>query len=207
MTTVSNPKMFIKNYYDLLIDQINTFTEAELKKHSTNTCLKDLETASNNPKSKKIFPVFNIRYSNSIDENYGVHSYRDPYAHKFDFSSNSSTNGFEWKSGILIHDYINRVRVEMIDELDRIRSETIQFYNTTNIKPTQNRLESSTFLPNFGFLVQSSLISEVIDLPFKLYLILIDFYLNPDAIKQFRYISLLNTFEKDLCNCFFANLK
>ena len=126
MTSNLNPSILIIDYYDSLINKVDIFTEQVLEEHSPSELVFNDEN-SNKPKpqltSQIVIPNkidHILTYSN--DET----SISDPYYQKYNITLDNEVKvNYELST---IHYYVNKMREEMIEELNKLKDETMGNY-------------------------------------------------------------------------------
>lgn len=186
-----SPRLFIIDYYDELIKNIDIYTEEELEKYQDNDLLSDNNTE-------------NILIPKSDDniETYGVDSRLDPYSDEYSYNIQ-----LNYEKDSITKDYLNDVRLKAINALKLSQDENLKYYNSNKsiIKTSQtqmnekeiNQLKSKLFANKFCFLLdineykvyktKSSKKYTTNQSIFKLYTIITDFYLNEKNIEEIKY--------------------
>lgn len=183
--TSEKTKNFILDYYETLINRVYSYTEDLL-----NNC-KDGQLVT--VPSYEIHP--NNDYKNA--ENYGIESYLDPYKEEYKLEKLSSP-----PETTKTRDYLNSIRSEAIQELRGAQEANIDEFeknkseytldpnqmNATQIDELRGKLFGNKFcfllkidkLIGFNRLENKSL--------FKLYVIVLDFYLNQFDLELLGYL-------------------
>ena len=176
MTSNINPSKLIIDYYDSLINKIDIYTEQVLEAQSA---------------SELVFndPYFNPPQSQLTSQNVTIQNKIKQFCEietLYSGKSNITLNN-EVKTDLelsTVHYYVNKMREEMINELNRLKDETMTNYQ--RLKQSGQKLNyedestilSVLFAQKFPFLVyQNSLANK----DFKIFLVVLDFYISFDA--------------------------
>lgn len=209
---VKNPKLFISNYYDFLIRQIDIHTEELLEHYTEDDLLSDTASEPADPIETECEddPVFEDEASPDREECYGIETYKDPYSDefKFDFMENAKTPNLNPKF-TKIRDYLNDLREDLIKELsccqkismeclqtdlESFKSELKEIQKQTDDEKMEN-LKKILFDKFFVFVlkidqtsIKDNFLSKLSknDSIFKLYVVILDFYLNSYELELFK---------------------
>lgn len=159
---VTNPKRYITEYYDSLINHVDILAEEALAKHDEQQQL-DLN-------DKRVFKLTsgyladNDFEDRSLDQvSFGdtavdVSSYQKTYEIA---SSHPNHRLDKCTSTVSVHKYVNEMREEMIDELRKLQNETLRNYEAS-VRSSDDqdenemaRLKRKIFDRKFAFLVCS----------------------------------------------------
>lgn len=196
----SNPKLIALEHYDSLIRQVDIHTEELLEKFKDN---KHLELnphilASDTKELNCLIEPYQIRLR-IFEESYGVNSYHDPYSDIYQYSNQPADEIDVSPISVGIRDYVNRKRDEMLSELKRIQADTLtrcdairaEFASIDRNAPDRiEKLKSKIFAQKFALILQlneimvstnSSKDFIINSSPFKLYLFILDFYVDDET--------------------------
>ena len=123
-----SPRLFIIDYYDELIKNIDIYTEEELEKYQDNDLL------SYNNTEDILVPK-----SDDTIETYGVDSRLDPYSDEYSYDIQIN---YEKDSITKTKDYLNDVRLKAINALKLSQDENLKYYNSNRsiIKTGQTQM-------------------------------------------------------------------
>lgn len=205
-----SPKRYIIEYYDSLINHIDIRAEEVLAQHDTQKQidLKDARLFSRHvlkwPNDEIRFPeLLQNRTSDLFDEKYQepieIKSYNKSY-HTTDRASR-----FDERTSVGVHEYVNEMRQEMIDELTKVQDETLKNYATSvrngieaadcnfnrDNKEELARYKKKVFGEKFAFLIYSialkppsrNLNTVANPSPFNVYLVVLDDFHLDDQTK------------------------
>lgn len=190
-----NPKLFLSNYFDSLINQIDIHTEEQLEKYQENENLnEDLILFERN---------FNI---NKNDE-YKIRPFDDRTANGIEFHLNPYSASYEYDLNLNersrstnIHNYLNDSRETMLEHVQKSRAEAHERYEMSmrddDLKKFENdqidELKRHLFTQHFLFLIR---VDEIIlgtnsskllnPSPYRLYLLVTDYFI--DRHEQFLF--------------------
>lgn len=204
----SNPKLIISNYYDSLIRRIDIYTEEKLAKHKDD----EIYEFQSNPGGHLTFvlpkpPKLPENNEITIDHDFGNESKYDAYrffnVNIQDFDDKSSFLDSQQTTKMNIHDYLNKTRDELIAELEKAQEQTFIHYESikdtlkkdeaiTNCENDEERTElvkSLLFDKKFAFILNIEKMDylQELDSPFKLYLVVLDFYVNRNERELLKY--------------------
>lgn len=185
---VSNPKQIILDSYDFLINQIDIHAETVLANH-TETDLIDTTISSSCNTEPQTSTEKRHDYFDILEENV----FADPFKEDYQIDE-------KFKSPLVdpttttVHDYVNKMRQEMIDELNKVQEETLKQCEMTNKDESPiERLEKekSLFGKKYCFILETAEKSDTkqevskcpIRYPFGMYLFVLDFYVDPNLQK------------------------
>lgn len=189
---LTSPKILIIDYYDGLIREIDIYTEDTLRKQSDGDMLLSTEEKTSKEEDKR-----SNKYGNQI-ETYGVEARIDPYIDQYSYDQESQPQTFE--PGTTLKQYLDSIRMRMIDELNRLQDETLRNYELIKAQiqgrtESDNEVMSRLFENRFCFVLDIETICSILydgsvekmkpDLS-SLYLIIMDFYLSPEDIKLLK---------------------
>lgn len=203
----ANVKLIILDYYDSIIRDIDIYAEKKLEKcnetdmveieNNTNSEQTDVEVIQS---SYATNTNTNDAESDSEIENYGLENYLDSYMEKYNYEVVNQPKSIQ--SRIKASDYINELRDEMIDELKKAQKNALIYYESiksnVNIKSISDLQERNERVRELVLTKQSAFIIRIDKKQadfrpakksrFKLYLVLIDFYLKSNEQDLLRYI-------------------
>lgn len=191
---MTNPKKILHEYFDFLRRQIDIYSEEMLDEytdkdqHAIKFDRREFERVKN-----KAFSTNNKDYE-TIDLN-SVESISqlDPYSkylfwHKEDLfvwnDENLDPNPNPEQETINFHEYANKKRQEIMNELENAKNDALKYYETIksdfNTDMSSNEMESILFAKKFYFTIALNKNCEKMagKSPFQLYLVQLDFYLN-----------------------------
>ena len=183
-------KLMIIDYYDSLIQQVDIYTEEQLGKYTEESVItfddSDLDRSDSNEEEET--PDFLDLESQNTTINQII-SY-NPYWKRSEYKypkekakhepSELSTN---------VHKFLNNIREEMIRELKKGQEEALKYYEKIKSEVKVDKLASEEEMDRKinAKLFENQIMLLVLDKnskstngnsPFKLYLIVLDFYLN-----------------------------
>lgn len=188
-TSFKTPKLLITDYYDSLIHQIDLYTDKLLE---------------NNDKANEIY---NRKKNSKPDENQGKNEdedediddseanfcdpYRDPYKEEYEISGNEVEIG---ETEMKLGEYLNACRMKSIELIRQVQEDNLKSYNEFDKEKLRierdsiddeaiERLREQLFATKFCFLINCDNSPD----SFKLYTIVVDFYLNSKRIKLIEY--------------------
>lgn len=193
-SNIKNWKLFIADYFDSLIRQIDIYTEQILLGYSDedifeiNPSEHQMPTSSPPlPKTNELvvdFHSFDINSnefsSNSILKAISKHPYFD------DLEDNDNLNQ-SGQERIKVMSYVNQIRSQLIDELNEAQTRTLKYYETIREEINDNdmsrdEIESRLFAKDYYFTLTLNNKEEEdfhdFGSPFKMHLVKLDFYLN-----------------------------
>lgn len=191
----SNLKLFILNYYESLINQIDIFTEEQLDCGADNQKLN-----SKNPE----YDSCQDENENSNLENQSIVG--SSYFVKYDDHSNerhdmNDLSQIMWTDERTLTNCLNLARNEIINEVKILLEETVKC-NQENLKKYREVIEDEekirelVFGHQFGFILRIDELliekkNDQADLivnpsPFRFYLFILDFYLRPQEIELLK---------------------
>lgn len=205
----ANVKLIILDYYDSIIRDIDIYAEKKLEK-CKETDMVEIENNTNEQTDVDVIQssyatnTHDAEWSDSEIENYGLENYLDSYMEKYNYDYEGTTNN-QTKSmpnRIKASDYINEIRDEMIDELKKAQKNALIYYESiksnVNIKSISDLQERNELVRELVLTKQSAFIIRIDNKQadfrpakksrFKLYLVLIDFYLKSNEQDLLRYI-------------------
>ena len=200
----ANVKLIILDYYDSIIRDIDIYAEKKLEKCNET----DMVEIENNTSEQTEVDVIqsscatntNSESSDSEIENYGLENYLDSYMEKYNYEGISQPKSIP--NRIKASDYINEIRDEMIDELKKAQKNALIYYESiksnVNIKSISDLQERNERVRELVLTKQSAFVIRIDKKQadfrpakksrFKLYLVLIDFYLKSNEQELLRYI-------------------
>lgn len=124
----SDSKRIILDSYDYLINQVDIFAETVLNKHSESelldSCMWQKPKIQNERKPEKQAKF------DMLEEN----DYIDPYKEKYQTDEKLKTPALLDPNTTKVHDYINKMRQEIIDELVKLQGDTLKEYEMNKDK-------------------------------------------------------------------------
>lgn len=208
----SNPKLMVLEHYESLVRQVDIHTEELLEKCKDSQLLSinsKPNTSDISRLSNCLIESYQIRLR-IFEESYGVSAYHDPYSEKYDYenghTATSTSSSCESvvkppiNDSITVREYVSRLRDDMLDELRRIQTETLAWCDTIRSElaamdrssvESIEKLKKKIFSQKFAFILQ---IDEIMvptssskdlvpnPLPFKLYLFVLDFYMDAESL-------------------------
>lgn len=196
-----NPKLFISNFYDSFINSIDIHTEEQLEKYQEIDEIQD--TFRFNYKSSNLVNDDVYQIGPFIDPvSFGVEYHKDLYSESYQYGELNSR--MRSVRPTKIHEYLNEVRNETIDQVRRAQADAFEKYESikNEVNPREHvdnpeaffdQLKQKVFANNFIGLIQVDRVNLANDeepivmnkLPFRLYLIVTDFYI--DRHEQFLF--------------------
>ena len=177
-----NPKLFIVDYYDSLISEIDIYTEELLEKYNENDLLEE------NPKEK-----------DSFENATSINQYKIEYKNELMIKVTPGSTK--------IHEYLNEVRSKAIEEINKVKHENLERLEMNKDKYKYDRsdmtiekvgeMKKELFKEKFCFLIKVN--NCVLECQksntelFKLHLIVTDFYLE-HYDRQVSFFFLYRTF-------------
>lgn len=193
-----NPKLIISQYYDSLVNQIDIHTEELLEKVSeTHQISSDIFKPGKT--YHEMSNDFFVRPDNFVPT-YQIDSYTDPYSDKYTYNVSANPLADSVKS-IKIREYCQSIRTEMIDELRRAETQTMEYYESIrkDIKSikrenrTVEKLKKQLFANKYFFIIRVDRIRlEAFEAVanrswFKIYLFELNFYLDQESQEFLKY--------------------
>lgn len=190
-TSFKTPKLLITDYYDSLIHQIDVYTEKLLenndKANEIYTRKKISQPDENQAKNEDEYED----EDDDIDDskvNF-CDPYRDPYKEEYKINGNDAEET-EMKLG----EYFNACRLKSIELIRQVQDDNLKSYNELDKEKLRidrdsidekaiESLREQLFATKFCFLINCDSSPD----PFKLYTIVVDFYLNSKRIKLIEY--------------------
>lgn len=164
-SSFSNPKLSVLHFFDSLVRLIDIHTERQLNNSSNNDVIEskltlDMSSLDSFNLIKQLELEFAPIWDNNVCE-------QTPELDVSDNLNESDSQPFDF----------NRLRDDMISELDRAQKETLEYYDTIkdeiHKEMTQDEIESRIFARNYYFLLTSKNGSDL-----SMHLVKLDFYLN-----------------------------
>lgn len=208
----SNPKLMVLEHYESLVRQVDIHTEELLEKCKETQLLginSKPNTSDISKLSNCLIESYQIRLR-IFEESYGVSAYHDPYSEEYENGHTATSTSSSCESvanatppitdSITVREYASRMRDEMLDELRRIQTETLAWCDTIRSELAAidrssveciEKLKKKIFSQKFAFILQ---IDEIMvptssskdfvpnPLPFKLYLFVLDFYMDAESL-------------------------
>lgn len=210
-----NPKRIVLRHFDSLINRIDIHTEEQLEKFRKSKLLGNPLSFYYKPDTdQRPDEEKNETYCVDPSENstFGVEFCTDPYAPWYKYDQHAS----RWitPNSIRVRDYLNATRDELIEKLRIAQSEILKRYETIKnnlefdecddpndecddnqtIEAVKSKIFSDLFVGLFRIdIVQTSWQDYGCvknPLPFKMFLLILDFYLKPDE----QYLLRLDRF-------------
>lgn len=214
-STKTNPKLIISNYFDSLIRQIDIFTEkrlAEFELASVKTITNSDSEDNDDDKNTKLAKInvadifrkkktikkrrtftdyfdYYMNNSNGLDYyyEYSRNIWGEFESNCFDFEKNFSKN--KDPKSIIVSDYLNAARDQLLDVLSQFQKETFERYDAIRketFKDTES-IMARVFEKRFVFILREK--TDINELIYKnsIHLIVLDFYLNPYECQLLRY--------------------
>lgn len=200
-----NPKLLISQYYDFITRLIDVYTEEQLSKSKDDDIIAEINDTGNDFD----FQDYNRNDEIDIDESlieiwsnerkFGS----DPYYEKSKYNCNINTSSFRLsgsqQSAKLI-DYFNKIRDELLECINKSQAESFAYYQINREKfidftKTENIwrnlfAKKSMYVLELGDNCQKYYDKLDKPSPYRLYLIVLDFYQNPDERKLLRYLNV-----------------
>lgn len=219
-----NPKIFISTYFDSLIRQIDIYTEELLEKYTDEDVYEPKTSDCVSPNNEKLRVGFNLNevdFVESIDDdlsallassNADSRSWMTNDSKKtrfnfFDFNENLCQVEQQQVIAINVKSYLNRVRDELIGELEKAQDQMFVLYEKIKheckpdgliISCDKEKFCSILFAKKFYFLLnlensnkRKKLVESPPPPPFRLYLVELDFYLNENEQTILGYYSFI----------------
>lgn len=203
---ISNLKLFIIDYYESLIRQVDIHAEEQLEKYNENDLLPET-TPSTKQEFNAFYNSLNIFTNYTLNDLYEkecIEANKDPFTNVLELDS--SQNDERFKPGLTkVHDFVNLVRNELINELRQCLDGTLKHYemikNEIEIKSDVRKIERQLFSKKFCLLVKSrdhSLLRRghrivTRSSPFRIYLFVLDFYIEP-SVQEFIRLEFFDIF-------------
>lgn len=198
-----NPKKVIIEYFDSLTNQIDIYAEQVMEKHTademilnkTNSVL-PLDESSNNAE----YTINQLYESNAFNQN--------PYKEGYTINDEFKMNRFDPDSS-KVHNYVNRMRQEMLDELKTIEDEKMikcEQKRRENKSVEKNDFESDLFADKLPFVIIRKEVDQKSNKKnkkqennkstntqglFQCFLIVINFYIDFTTLSFLKYESFL----------------
>lgn len=179
-----NPKLIISQHFDSLISQVDVYTEETLK-NCTDAVDFKFKPYESYKESEKLADV---DFDSSDMESYDR---QEEYFKKclrrnenVDVGDNLNRLGQEPIKTLI---YVNKMRDELLKELEKGQKEAFEYYETVRDKinkdMSQEEIESIVFANNYYFILTHLGYQN----PFKMHLVKLNFYLNSREIELLRY--------------------
>lgn len=194
LTNPINSTLFITNYYDKLINQIDIYAETLLEAIDANQA-----TSERKKPARTLIPVSTTTIQQQeIEEDSSIFckAVKDPYNDKY--TSDDETNLVGNESTLDFsnqqhgRDFVHSTRMALIDYVRRLKEQNIKWHEKESKSMNQrtqidagvnanvDEFASRILMPKFSFLLEINQMSEEL---FKMYLIEIDFYLTQEEIQ------------------------
>ena len=183
-------KLMIIDYYDSLIQQVDIYTEEQLGKYTEESVItfddSDLDRSDSNEEEET--PDFLDLESPNVDIFKIL--YYDPYLKRSEYKYPKEKAKHEQSElSTNVHTFLNNIREEMIRELKKGQEEALKNYEKIKSEVKVDKLASEEEMDRKvnAKLFENQIMLLVLDKnsestnknsPFKLYLIVLDFYLN-----------------------------
>lgn len=195
-TQLSRREIQIANYFDKLIELVDSEAEKELQFFRGADATLDNESIrvfkfngdepldDDDDEEEIVRTRETDRFGDTYLEN---EKYKDCYEQKFTFEKKLTSKRFDPKK-TTVDKYMSTARDEMIDELKKMKDEALKNYRSMvesdqAVKLTESQLKSVLFAKNFCFIIEAHKLNPYFDdysntSPLNMYLVIIDFYLN-----------------------------
>lgn len=208
-----NPKLMIIDYYDSLIQQVDIHTEEQLSKYTENSVVGEIEKHSYEIyQFMKILPFFHSDNSDLYDTDNDQLEYLHSQA-EFDFEiSGANINKLAFSDPYAklanytylegkheppllstnVHQFLNKMRDELLGELKRGQEEALKHYDKIKNEIKVDKLDEEIDRNRSSRLFENEYMFLILDgksehqkgcLPFKMYLIVLDFYVDKKFLK------------------------
>lgn len=196
---IVNPKLIIIDYYDSLIQQIDIYTEEKLKSLSDpDICCDEVEKAKTTlVQAKYSNKCFELEWPSFVSQTFETDGYKDPYKSTYEYDIIKKKS---FVKNIKIRDQVNRIRDDIIRQIDQIRSENLEHFesirnelkknSSESEEETNRRFKKKLFEKKFCFIFElKNAPKELNSCSYDLYLILLDFYPDDNIQEIFKYLS------------------
>ena len=188
------PPLLITEYYDSLISQIDIYTEERIKEYKE----KGLPIERKRMLLACGRIIFDDETVKTSEKTYGVETLENPYEEQTYTIERNDISKTEITEISQAEEYMNKVRQKAIEEIRKVKEETLKFYKTKKEEFKVDRknlteakleeLKSKLFANRYCFLIKKG--SEYYTL-FKLHIVITDFYLRESDIDYIRLYNLL----------------
>lgn len=166
-------KILIIDYCDELVRQIDIYTEQTLERINDNDVIV--------PKEREKQAVDPRNFCQSEED-----SFADPFNDKYEYTDSRVLP----ISGTKVKDYVNNVRLRAIEEVDKFLVQSLEYYeaNKSRINEAVELNEADLFANRFVFTLNFENMEDIDDsMPFKMALIISDFFLNHSDLDLLKY--------------------
>lgn len=185
--TDSNLKMRTLLSYDMLIRHLDIYTEEIFAKLDQSKFLVDYEPNTNdetNDENSKYYPRYLIesKVFNKLEEN---DKYIDRYKEEYELDETLKVSSVD-PNKTKVHEYINKMRQEMVDELQKVQGEILKI-----IEKRKKENTDSTTNEKECFLLITKRVKSTYDkessrcLPFQIYLFVLDDFQMDSKVKHY----------------------
>lgn len=204
MPFILNPELITCEYYDSLIRKIDIYTEKKLEEYTNDDVFitRMISRAASRVNHQEMSVVNEVREPESAFDEIWKHNPFEKLNEqlvKYDYSSFFSDHDKEAGKIRKTRDYLNQIRDELINEVEKIQKHSVEYCESikedlrrevTALRDDTNRdnedkkeqIHSLLFAQKFAFLVNNETENfysmSRANPPFKLHLIVLDFYLN-----------------------------
>lgn len=210
-----HPQLIICEYFEWLKRQIDIYAEETLVLYSNDDTdvfqlaldAKDLENAKkNNPCRVVTNDTYVIDFTSieQIAEPTSFWSRDDTFDDEFldwNDSNLEEAASSEKTHDLNVHEYVNKKRQEMIDEMERAQKEALEYYETIKDRfinhkdMSTDEIESILFAKKYFLILifdkeskEEGKNHEGKQIPYRLYLVQLDFYLNREERDILGYL-------------------
>lgn len=201
---IASLRKHIANYYDFMVNQIDIYTEEQLETYAATDLMPhfvpNAHIKSNKTQSPNFPQIYKLK-TPSFSEMFDLIT--DPYSDEYSYNQIASiSTPLRFSGNQKIHDYLNEVRDKLIDELRRVENETQAYLETIknsmrvdlhkSVSDQVEQVRRAVFARKFCFILKIDTITldtyqELVNSsPFKMYLFVIDFYMDRSEQKIFR---------------------
>lgn len=191
--TTKHPKLLIIDYYDSLIQQVDIYTEEQLAKYTDGQPVVNkliykviITESKNSDREEEIHYCLDLE---SPSQNFNKIVDSDPFWEHSKYNY-SKVNAKQDETEPLSIDVLNKMRDELIDELKKGQHEALKYYETIKNELKIDKMASDEEIDRnvmarlfekqfmFLYLDNKKYNYRNWNSPFKLYLVVLDFYLN-----------------------------
>ena len=194
---MQNPKKIILDAYDSLINLVDIHAEETLEKHS------ETELLNISDEYKSISNQETENETSNKSQNYfefnllGENTFIDPLKSNYKLDEKFRTAKVYPKT-TSVHEYVNKMREEMIDELVKIQGETLKLYDKTKSVDIKSmfgekycslvNVNESGPQNNYSLcFYEDYKPSKSTQTPFNMYLVVFDFYIDENLKLILRF--------------------
>lgn len=179
--SAKNLKMITLTSYDLLVRELDIYTEEILAKLSESERLDNYEPSRITEKIGYNFDKDSIK-SIKFDQLEENDEYIDPYKEKYEIEERFKVSKVD-PNKITVHDYVNKMRQEMIDELEKVQGEILKMIEKRKNEPDDSTGDKECFL----LITKNAKNDEKTSrfFPFRIYLFVLDDFKMDLKVKRY----------------------